>query len=194
MTAWDGLAKHYALKTSPASRELASRARILRLAKGEVLPPAEEPTAYHLLSGVLAVILQDPNGERRVENYIWKYGQLYGSIHHVTGANFAMTETALAAEPTELLALELKDLDRLMLEDGDLLRFYAALHRENARDLWKRNSILITMSAAERYEWFLSNFPGLIDRVQHRSIASFLNMTPVSISRIRRARKETGKH
>lgn len=45
-------------------------------------------------------------------------------------------------------------------------------------------------SASERYRWFLSNYPGLIDRVPHRHIASFLNMTPVTLSRLRRAERE----
>lgn len=39
----------------------------------------------------------------------------------------------------------------------------------------------------------LKNYPGLIERVNHRYIASFLGMTPVSLSRIRRIVREEAK-
>ena len=45
----------------------------------------------------------------------------------------------------------------------------------------------------QRYQWFLSAYPGLIDRVSHKYIASLLNMTPVTLSKIRRAIKESGR-
>ena len=45
-------------------------------------------------------------------------------------------------------------------------------------------------TAAQRYQWFLQEYPGLIDRIQHKYIASLLNMTPVTLSKVRRELKE----
>lgn len=45
-------------------------------------------------------------------------------------------------------------------------------------------------SAQQRYEWFLENYPGLIDKISHKHIASFLNMTPVTLSRLIHAAEE----
>ncbi|MEQ2617002.1 hypothetical protein AAAT94_07475 [Intestinimonas aquisgranensis] len=39
----------------------------------------------------------------------------------------------------------------------------------------------------ERYQWFLEAYPGLIDQVTHRYVASFLEMSPVTLSRLRSA-------
>lgn len=36
-----------------------------------------------------------------------------------------------------------------------------------------------------RYLWFLEEYPGMIDRVQHYILASFLGMSPVTLSRTR---------
>ena len=46
--------------------------------------------------------------------------------------------------------------------------------------------ILYRTTAMERYEWFLNYYPGLIDVVPHKYIASFLDMTPVTLSRLRK--------
>lgn len=48
------------------------------------------------------------------------------------------------------------------------------------------NGMLCHTTAMERYRWFLDEYPGLIDRAPHRHIASFLNVTPVTLSRLRR--------
>ena len=47
--------------------------------------------------------------------------------------------------------------------------------------------------AAERYAWFTRSYPGLIDRVSHRYVASFLGITPVTLSRVRAAAGCPGK-
>lgn len=44
-------------------------------------------------------------------------------------------------------------------------------------------------SATERYQWFLKEYPGLIDKVGHKYIASLLNMTPVTFSKVRKSLK-----
>ena len=39
-------------------------------------------------------------------------------------------------------------------------------------------------SAAERYHWFLRYYPDVLDQISHKYVASFLNMTPVTLSRL----------
>lgn len=46
-------------------------------------------------------------------------------------------------------------------------------------------SILCQGTATQRYDWFCKEFPGLIERVNNRYVASFLGMTPVTFSRLR---------
>ena len=46
------------------------------------------------------------------------------------------------------------------------------------------------LNAKERYNWFLREYKDLIDRVSHRHVASFLNMTPVTLSRLRKEFRE----
>lgn len=43
---------------------------------------------------------------------------------------------------------------------------------------------LYQYTAPQRYHWFLKKFPGVIHRISHKYVASLLNMTPVTLSRI----------
>ena len=54
---------------------------------------------------------------------------------------------------------------------------------------WKLKQVLVQYSAIQRYQWFMKEYPGLIDRVSNKHIASFLGMTPVTLSRLRRVIK-----
>ena len=46
-------------------------------------------------------------------------------------------------------------------------------------------SILCQGTATQRFDWFCKEYPGLIERVNNRYVASFLGMTPVTFSRLR---------
>lgn len=56
--------------------------------------------------------------------------------------------------------------------------------------------VLAQCTALQRYQWFLEEYPGIIDQVNNKYIASFLGMTPVSLSRLRRelrGRQDSGE-
>ena len=63
------------------------------------------------------------------------------------------------------------------------LRWSGEYHMEVKR-------VICSLPAVERYQWFLRKYPGLVDRIANRHIASFLNMTPVTLSRIRKQLRE----
>ena len=92
---------------------------------------------------------------------------------------------------TELTAIEFP-----LTEFKELLK----KHRELA--FWQKKSLIdaiertqdikevcCRLKAKEKYLWFIENYPDLVDFVRAKDIASFLDMTPVSLSRIRRELK-----
>ena len=50
----------------------------------------------------------------------------------------------------------------------------------------RREKSLLTDNAETRYRIFLKEYPGFIDRFKHYHIASYLGISNVSLSRIRR--------
>lgn len=96
-------------------------------------------------------------------------------------------------EDSEFVAIPIRALLPHLTASMELLSIYNMLLQESLKEHWENKIALGQYSAAERYQWFLKSYPGLIDRVPHRDVASFLGMTPVSLSRIRRELRDKGE-
>ncbi len=91
-----------------------------------------------------------------------------------------------ALEQTELLVLE----NRLLQELYNRHPFWERLGRVNAERLailkeFREKEFLLD-SAEVRYRRFLKEFPDLVDRIPQYHIASYLGITDVALSRIRK--------
>ena len=194
-----GLIPKAGYEPSDAFRSLEERVRLIRLKKGTALPETPVPEVYILRSGVLYCAVEQYGGAGEgtpvpvIDNILWKPGTMYFDIHRVTESAYPVRERVIAAEDSVLLSLPIHETDAVNLAERQLFHLYAKRHEENLTDLWTRKNVLQYMSAPERYEWFLENYPGLIGRIQHKLIASFLNMTPVSLSRIRHRMREADR-
>lgn len=73
----------------------------------------------------------------------------------------------------------------LMYSNLEILRLYNTLLQKSLQMHWEVKRVLTQYNAEERYKWFLKTYPGMINRINHKNIASFLGITPVSMSRIR---------
>jgi CRP-like cAMP-binding protein len=70
--------------------------------------------------------------------------------------------------------------------DNDQLKDQLHLMARRVGVLQKRVIMLMSATAKERYEYFLSKYPDLINRVPQKMIASYLGITPQALSTIRR--------
>jgi CRP-like cAMP-binding protein len=91
-----------------------------------------------------------------------------------------------ALEDSEIYVMKLKDFKQMVEGNYKLLYLCKKLldeilimKEEHATSFTRLNSI-------ERYQQFLERYPGLEKRVKQYQIASYLGITPVSLSRIRR--------
>ena len=85
----------------------------------------------------------------------------------------------------ELLCIPIETVKTLLKENIFLMQIYNKLLADVMEKHWEIKNILHKQTAKERYQWFLTAYPGLIDKVTHRYIASFLEMSPVTLSRLR---------
>lgn len=99
----------------------------------------------------------------------------------------AVTESVFICIPGEALLSLIKD--NLML-----LQLYNTMLQTALNIHWELKVMVSQHTALERYQWFLENYPGLIDQISNRHIASYLGMAPVTLSRMRRAVREGGMH
>lgn len=110
----------------------------------------------------------------------WWISDLY-SFHSATPASLHID----ALEDTDVLSIEKSDLEKLYLKVPKFDRFMRIL-LQNAF-IANQNRILasISQSAEERYLAFVHKYPSLEQRIPQVQIASYLGMTPETLSRIR---------
>lgn len=96
------------------------------------------------------------------------------------------TEYVEAIETVEMLVISKTDLERVFESSHAFERLGRKLAEYHYLKAMERIDSLQVASAGSRYESFLKMYPGLINRIPHHYIASWLGITPESLSRIRK--------
>lgn len=88
-------------------------------------------------------------------------------------------------EETETLQITKSNLDRLYEQVPVMNRYFRILLQNAYITLSQRVGSALSKSALERYQEFLVKYPEIESRIPNHQIASFLGITPQSLSRIR---------
>jgi len=138
------------------------------------------------------VLRQYSIGEKGAEHIIqfalegWTISDLYSFL---TGEPATYNIDAL--EDSELVLIS-KTANEELLKKVPKYETYTRLQLTGAYlAMQKRLTSIISLSLEERYANFTSVYPNIIQRVPQRMIASYMGLTPETLSRVRR--KMTGK-
>lgn len=88
-------------------------------------------------------------------------------------------------EPVRAYSILLADLRKLVTTDIHMATWWSRIHQEEYRRLHRSHKERLTMSAAERYKAFALHQPEACRRARLTDIASYLGITPSTLSRIR---------
>jgi len=94
-------------------------------------------------------------------------------------------ENMQALENGCVLKIHYDSLEMLYQQYPAWSNLFRQLYQVACIDMAKRIDVFITKSAEDRYNELLKSRPDLIRRVPQQHLASFLGVTPVSLSRIR---------
>jgi CRP-like cAMP-binding protein len=93
-----------------------------------------------------------------------------------------------ALTPGSLLLIPLDEFRRLILTDTAWLKAAREIAHRLLMQKFEREYQLLTLSALERYDLLEQRYPHLIQRIPAYHIASYLGITPISLSRLRSTR------
>ncbi|MDQ7066254.1 MAG: Crp/Fnr family transcriptional regulator [candidate division KSB1 bacterium] len=141
--------------------------------------------------GCLRSYTIDKKGAEHVVQFAieeWWIADLYSFL-----TNEPATYYIDALEDSEVLLLDRPSQEELCAQFPRYERFFRLLLERNYIANHRRIAATLSLSAGERYLLFLQTYPQLVERLPQHQIASFLGITPESLSRIRRklARKTT---
>lgn len=160
-----------------------------RLTKGAHLTRQEqsETDEFMLLEGCLASSICDQDGKEICVGFYASPCVVTPNIARTRNglslvSIVAMTDSALARIDSEVLSNWVISAEPIRNWANGILR--EALCRKVDRE-W----CLAALGGAERLTWFRQAYPGYEDIFPHRLIASYLGVTPVTMSRLRKSNK-----
>lgn len=135
-------------------------------------------------SGCLRAYSVDHKGEEHIIQFAIEDWWISDLNSFLTGS--PATYNIDAIQNSEVLLLEKSDRDHLLESVPKMERFFRLLQEANYVSTHRRINDSLSASAEERYLAFITTYPALIEQIPQNHIASYLGITPQSLSRIRK--------
>lgn len=185
---YDLLLKHVArhiLLTKEEEEYLVSLLRHKKFRKRQYIVQAGDFSRFEMfvIKGCLRQYYVDESGQEHVVMFAiedWWISDMYGLI---TG-NPALTNID-ALEDSEVLAIEINDFELLLQKIPKLEKMFRILLQRAFSAHQRRIIENMSLPAEQRYLRFIEQFPKMAGRFPQKQIASYLGITPESLSRIR---------
>lgn len=136
-----------------------------------------------ITKGVTRTYQVDESGQEHVVQFgaeDWWVGDLYSFL---TGAPSVYNIDCL--EDTDVLQVTRPDLEKMYEQVPKMERHFRIMIQHAYIASTRRVSSTLSKSALERYDEFISQYPHIDQRVPNHQIASYLGVTPQSLSRLR---------
>ncbi len=150
-----------------------------------LLAEGETPTEIIFIQkGIFRGFFYNVSGKDVTDCFCYRFGEpAVPSLPLDAPANVSMeslTESETVSFPAAPLA-------EFLSRSSFALRMYNKLLLESLSHHVEVKKMLYQYTAAQKYAWFLEKYPGLDEVIGDKYIASFLGVTPVTLSRSRKA-------
>jgi len=169
-----------------AVAECGDFASIKNIEKGQILVRTGESSRnwFFVEKGLLRQYFIDKRGKEHILYFApenWLVGDRNSAFF-----NRPTQYIVEAIEDTTIMVLDINFAVRLSERFNSAIVDSDLLLQRHILQLQKRISLLLGATAEERYMDFISTYPNMLQRVPQWMIASYLGITPESLSRVRR--------
>ena len=139
--------------------------------------------AFFVKKGLLKSYVLDKNGKEHT--LLFAINGWWMSDYIAIYANEKASLSVEALMDSEVIEFNAKDLDKALLTFPEFEVFQRANLEQHVVSLHRRILNQLQLSASERYDLFLEQYPDIEQHTRNYHIASYLGITQVSLSRIR---------
>jgi CRP-like cAMP-binding protein len=138
----------------------------------------------YIKKGILRIFFVTASGEEKTFFFRWE-GQI-AAIPECIFDNQPTRQTWQALEDCELMEIDFDIVEKLSANNISLIKIRLGFAEKMFLDALKRVESFVMDKPEERYQKLIIQKPEIIKRVADKHIASFIGVTPVSLSRIRK--------
>jgi CRP-like cAMP-binding protein len=181
------ISKHIAL-TPEEQRHIIKKLQVRRTTKNEILLQQGETCRemYFVESGCLRIYQLHADG---AETNILFCPENWWASDGLSFANGTVAEYGISSlEDSTLVSISAANLQNLFDQIPKLERFFRLLFQNAFGLMQRRLNLALSTSSKDRFEIFYKQYPTLIDRISQKHIASYLGITPVFLSILRKRR------
>ncbi|WP_233524512.1 Crp/Fnr family transcriptional regulator [Mucilaginibacter conchicola] len=159
--------------------------QLLKFRKKEIIlePGKHCKGEYFVLSGLLRQYYVNAKLNEQIVQFAlenWWMADHDSLVNNVPATTYIQT-----IEASEVLLLPAKDKDRLLAEIPALETYFRIMMQRAFVASQRRIGFIFNQTDEERYRYFISLFPGFVQRIPQYMLASYLGFTPQFLSRIR---------
>lgn len=137
-----------------------------------------------IMKGLFRSYYIDKMGNDITKYFYAEGGTLFSYVAYLSQKE--STYCIQALEDSELLVMKIEDLERIVDGNYELLLFYKKMIDNVLVAKEEHANSFKLLNSADRYKQFLTKYPDLEKRLKQCQLASYLGITPVSLSRIRK--------
>lgn len=165
---------------------LTSQSEFVMFRKKDLIVSAGEKKFYllFLVHGIVRGYYSTEDGREITDFFVYKTG---GIVFPFEGwmTDATARQNVEVLEDCACIKISADSLRDLETEYPELLRFQCRQLENNMRVYYDIKSALVNYMAPERYAWFLKEYAEIFHRIKQKHIASFLQMTPNTLSKVR---------
>ena len=139
---------------------------------------------FYIKKGLLRIFFVAESGEEKTFFFRWE-GQI-AAIPECIFDNQPTRQTWQALEDCELMEIDFDIVEKLSENNISLIKIRLGFAEKMFLEALKRVESFVLDKPEERYQKLIIKNPEIIKRVADKHIASFIGVTPVSLSRIRK--------